>query len=294
MANLQDIRKRIASIKNTRKITSAMKMVSAAKLRRAQENAEAARPYALKMETVISSLVSRVDDAAHPLLEKRADEKRALVLIISSNRGLCGGYNTNIFRMMEKFVTDRGIAGIEVDIATIGRKAEINYRNRGPKVIKNYEDVIGNVNFANAKAIAHEAGELFTSGEYDLVYLAFNEFVSVIKYETAIHPLLPLTLEDVVSEVASIDESASEYIFEPDEKSLLATLIPAHIEVQVLRALLEAEASEHASRMTAMDSATTNAKDMISSLTLQYNRARQAYITKELVEIVSGAEALKG
>jgi F-type H+-transporting ATPase subunit gamma len=292
MPNLKDIRKRIASVKNTQKITSAMKMVSAAKLRRAQERAESARPYALKMNLVISSVAGRVKDSTNPLLQSNENPTKALVLVITSNRGLCAGFNANVFRTLNRFMKDQTGLGVEVHLATVGRKGDQYFRSREVQVIKNYTDVIGAVSYAKAKVLAQDAIEHFTSGQYDRVYVIYNEFVSAINYNTIVHPLLPLSLEDLSAD--SSDDAASEYIFEPDENTLLEQLLPSNIEVQILRALLEAEASEHGARMAAMDNATTNAREMISSLTLQYNRARQAYITKELVEIVSGAEALKG
>ncbi len=291
MPNLKDIRTRIASVKNTKKITSAMKMVSAAKLRRAQEAAEAARPYALKMDQVIGSLVSRVEEDAHPLLMRPEVEERALVILVSSDRGLCGGFNSNLLRTLDKFIKDRADAGITVDIATAGRKGHVYYRSRDVEIFKNYTDVIGNISFKGAKEIAQEAIAEFIDGTYDLVYVLYNEFISAIAYETTMQHLLPLSIEDF--DDAEL-EAGGEYIFEPDEDALLEQLLPTHVEIQVLRALLESEASEHGARMTAMENATNNANDMIDRLTLQYNRARQAYITKELMEIVSGAEALKG
>ncbi len=293
MANLKDIRKRIATVKSTQKITSAMKMVAAAKLRRAQEAAEAARPYADKMNQVIGGLATRTDPTMHPLLEARSAESNALVIIVSSDRGLCGGYNANIFRATDKFVRDRTASGLQLQVATIGRKSRQYFRKRPVEVDRDFPGVIGHVSYAQAKAIGGYATERFVSGEVDKVYLVYNRFISAIQYETEIEALLPLSLEDIVADDATAD-AISEYIFEPDEASLLAKMLPAHIEVKVLHALLEAEASEHSARMTAMDNATTNANDMIDSLTLTYNRARQAYITKELVEIVSGAEALQG
>ena len=294
MPNLKDIRTRIGSVKNTQKITSAMKMVSAAKLRRAQENAEAARPYALKMEQVIASLVSRVDTNAHPLLVEPEPTNKELVVVVTSNRGLCGGFNSNILRTLERFIRDQEHSSVQIDIVTVGRKVQTYARSRNLNAVADFSDIVGNLSFAQAKRLATMASDHFLNGEYDKIHILYNEFVSAIQYNTILQPLLPLSIDDVLDEVAGVEADASEYIFEPDEESLLGHLLPAHIEVQVLRALLEAEASEHGARMAAMDSATNNAKDMIESLTLQYNRARQAYITKELVEIVSGAEALKG
>ena len=292
MPSLKDIRKRIASVKNTQKITSAMKMVAAAKLRRAQEAAEAARPYANKMNQVIGGLATRTDPTMHPLLEARGVERNAILIVVSSDRGLCGGYNANLFRASDKFVRDRSAAGLEMRVATIGRKARQFFRNHSAEVDRDFPAVIGNVNYANEKQIGAYATEKFVSGEVDRVFLVYNKFLSAIQYETQIEPLLPLTVEDIATDAGA--EAIAEYIFEPDEASLLAKMLPAHIEVKVLHALLEAEASEHSARMAAMDNATKNASDMIDGLTLTYNRARQAYITKELVEIVSGAEALEG
>lgn len=293
MPSLKDIRKRIASVKNTQKITSAMKMVSAAKLRRAQDAAEAARPYALKMNQVIASVASRVEDSSHPLLQTREMPTKALVIVVTSNRGLCGGFNTNVIRTVSKFVRDQKMAGVEVELATLGRKGAVFFRN-SESMWKNYPEIIGKVSYAKARELAKEVTERFVNEEVDAVYVVYNEFVSAIKYNTIVHPLLPLKLDDL----AAADEGqeslvASEYIFEPDETSLLEHLLPVNVVVQILRALLESEASEHGARMSAMDNATNNARDMISKLSLQYNRARQAYITKELMEIVSGSEALK-
>lgn len=293
MPSLKDIRKRISTVKNTQKITRAMKMVAAAKLRRAQEAAEQARPYANKMEQVISGLATRVDPTKHPLLEEREVADNGLVIVITSNRGLCGGYNANVFRALEKFVRDREVSGISFEVAVAGRKAKQYFRNHRLETAETFDDVIGNVTFAAARRIAKFAIDSFTDGRYDNVYLAYNNFISAISYDTQIEALLPLTLDEFGDDEADA-EAISEYIFEPDEEGLLADMLPAHIENRILHALLEAEASEHGARMTAMDNATNNANDMIESLTLQYNRARQAYITKELVEIVSGAEALEG
>lgn len=293
MPSLKDIRKRIASVKNTQKITSAMKMVSAAKLRRAQEAAERARPYANRMNEVIGGLARRVDPSAHPLLEQRAVQDKALLIVISSNRGLCGGYNANIFRTTERFVRDREHAGVQFKVVTVGRKAAVFYRNHRLEVVENFTDVIGAVSYAKAKKIARFAVDGFIAGDYDNVYIVYNNFISAINYQTLVEPLLPLTLEDIEGG-EDVAESFSEYVFEPDEATLLSQMLPAHVEIKILHALLEAEASEHGARMTSMDNATNNAVEMIDSLTLQYNRARQAYITKELVEIVSGAEALEG
>jgi F-type H+-transporting ATPase subunit gamma len=297
MPSLKDIRKRIASVKNTRKITSAMKMVAAAKLRRAQEAAESSRPYAVKMAQVIASLTERVEADSHPLLEQREHRDKSLVIVITSNRGLCGGYNSNLIRTVNRYVRDREDGGLEVHLLPLGRKSRQAYVGKGYKTWRDgeYDDIIGEVNYANAKRVAQDAIEAFVEGEFDEVHIAYNEFISAIQYNQVVQPLLPLTVEQIEAgdDIEPL-EGGTEYIFEPNEEELLAQLLPSHIEVQLLSALFEAEAAEHGARMTAMDNATNNASDMIDSLTLQYNRARQAYITKELVEIVSGAEALNG
>jgi F-type H+-transporting ATPase subunit gamma len=291
MPSLKDIRTRIASVSNTQKITSAMKMVSAAKLRRAEEAARAARPYAGKLAEVVSNLIGRLGDDAHHLLIPSSLEKNILLVVISSDRGLCGGYNANIQRSVARFIAERKADGVHCRVATVGRKAKLMAKRWEVEAVADYPDVIGSVTFAKAKEIAQNEMEAFVDGTYDAVYLVYNEFISAISYNTLIRRLLPLSMETLVSEGGG---DAADYQYEPDQKELLNRVLPSHIEVQIHRALLEGAASEHGARMTAMDSATNNASDMISSLTLQYNRARQAYITKELVEIVSGAEALNG
>lgn len=302
MPNLKDIRTRIASVKNTRKITKAMNMVAAAKLRKAQERMQAARPYALKMDQLIGGLSDRVDDEAHPLLATREDRKKILVVVVGSNRGLCGGFNNNLFREIDRFLESRQIANEEVELATVGRKATEYYRRSDFTQVRSHDEVIGDVTFKRAKRIARQLIDEFVDESYDAVYLCFNRFVSAIAADKIIAQLLPLSIEGEEEEKEEKQApeggeavaGSGDFIYEPDVDTLLNKLLPSHIEVQVLQALLESEASEHAARMTAMDSATNNAGDMIESLTLQYNRARQAYITKEIVEIVSGAESLKG
>ncbi|RAL20250.1 ATP synthase F1 subunit gamma [Lujinxingia litoralis] len=288
MPNLKDIRKRIGSVKNTQKITRAMKMVAAAKLRRAQERMEASRPYAVKMGEVIESLASRVDSETHPLLAQRELRERALVIVVSSNRGLCGGFNTNLFRRVDRFLKELTTAGEEVDVVTVGRKSASHYGRSDYTIVESYDEVIGAIDYASAKEIAQQAMNTYLNGDYQAVYICYNRFVSAIAVDQTIHTLLPFAVEGEAEDAFA----SAEYIYEPDVDTLLGRLLPGHIEVQVLQALLESEASEQASRMTAMDNATNNATDMIASLTLQYNRARQAYITKEIVEIVSGAESL--
>lgn len=295
MPNLKDIKSRISSIKNTKKITSAMKMVAAAKLSRAQENVEAARPYAKKMGEVIGNLVERAEGSDHPLLEQRELPERSLVYAISSDRGLCGGFNAYLFRRVDKFIADEQLSGEKISVVTAGTKGQSYFRRTNRNSEAHFDDVIDLPGFEEARRMAKHAVDLFINGGYDAVYIAYNEFISAIEYETRLVPLLPLSQElfQAFDGDATTSESA-EYIFEPGEEELLAQTLPAYVEVLVLQALLESYAAEWSARMTAMDNATSNANDMIDSLTLEYNRARQAYITKEICEIVSGAESLKG
>lgn len=299
MPSLKDIKTRINSVKNTQKITKAMKMVAAAKLNRAQSAVQAARPYAHKMHQVISNLVARAEEGSHPLLEQRDPVDKVLVYAIASDRGLCGGFNSYLFRGVEKFIRDEELSGEDVAVVTAGRKSRDYFRRSKHEVEKNFMDVVDGPGYDEAKRLAKHATKLFLSGEYDAVYVAYNEFVSAIEYNTLVEPVLPLSKELFGTDEADEEEAeegmgASEYIYEPGEEELLAQTLPSYVEVKFLQALLESYAAEQGARMTAMDNATSNAEDMIDSLTTQYNRARQAYITKEICEIVSGAESLKG
>ncbi|QDG50780.1 ATP synthase F1 subunit gamma [Persicimonas caeni] len=299
MPSLKDIKTRINSVKNTQKITKAMKMVAAAKLNRAQSSVQAARPYAHKMHQVISNLVARAEEGSHPLLEQRDPVDKVLVYAIASDRGLCGGFNSYLFRGVENFIRDEELSGEEVAVVTAGRKSRDYFRRSKHEVEKNFMDVVDGPGYDEAKRLAKHATKQFLTGEYDAVYVAYNEFVSAIEYNTLVEPVLPLSKEifgagEADGEEAEEGMGASEYIYEPDEEGLLAQTLPGYVEVKFLQALLESYAAEQGARMTAMDNATSNAEDMIDSLTTQYNRARQAYITKEICEIVSGAESLKG
>lgn len=287
MASLKSIKKRIVSVKNTRQITKAMKMVSAAKLRRAQENVVAARPYAKKLGEVLERLAKQQDADTHPLLEKRIAEK-ALLIVVTSDRGLCGGFNANISKAADRFVKERKGDFSEISLLTIGRKGFELLKNR-QKIYKNYSNILSNLNYQTAALLAQEVIEGYLNGEYDEVYILFNAFRSVMSQDITLQPLLP-----VAPPQSAEEEYAPEYIYEPSKGELLGELLPKHIEVQVFKALLESLASEHGARMTAMDSASKNATEMIGKLTLQYNRARQAAITTELMEIISGAESIKG
>jgi F-type H+-transporting ATPase subunit gamma len=293
MPSLKAIKKRITSVKNTRQITKAMKMVSAAKLRRAQEAVVAARPYADKLQQVLASLARRDDQDAHPLLAQR-DKGKALVVLVTSDRGLCGGFNANVSKTVERYIRANAEGFEQLDLLLIGRKGNDYLKRRpGMSIFKVYENFLGTgqVSYAPASLIGKELVALFESGQYDAVFLAYNAFRSAISQEPRIVPLLPI-------DAGGEDESAggeylADYIYEPSASAVLDQLLPKYIEVQIFRAFLESVASEHGARMSAMDSASKNASEMIGKLTLQYNRARQAAITKELMEIISGAESIK-
>ena len=289
MASLRDIRKRIRSVKNTRQITKAMKMVSAAKLRRAQDAVIAARPYAKTLDAVMSTLIAKSEPGAlsHPLLTRRAVKKIEL-LVVTSDRGLAGGFNANINRRALKFIADQQDIGVEVFATTVGRKGHDFLRGRGTTIRKDNPGLLQKLTYANCEGLAKELSKRFLDGHVDAVFIMFNEFASAIAQVPTQAQLLPF--EAHVGEA----KSGTDYKYEPNPQAVLEQLVPQAIAVKIYRALLESYAAEHAARMTAMENATRNAGDMIGSLTLFYNRSRQAQITKELVEIVSGAEALKG
>ncbi len=288
MPSLKDIKKRIGTVKNTRQITKAMKMVSAAKLRRAQEAVVAARPYADKMLQVLSSLAARESTDGHPLLQERGKE-RALVVLLTGDRGLCGGFNANVSKAAERFIRSAGDGFDAYDLMIIGRKGKEFLKSRtGLNVFKVYENITGAVSYSTASLLGQEIVELYTEGKYDAVYLVYNAFGSAISQVVTVKkllPIVPMTVEE--------GKHTPDYLYEPDRSEVLGQILPKHIEVQIFRALLESVASEHGARMSAMDSASKNATEMIGKLTLQYNRARQAAITKELMEIISGAETIK-
>ena len=286
MANLKAIKKRIVSVKNTSKITKAMKMVSAAKLRRAQENVVAARPYAKKLGEVLGRLTAISDADSSPLQQKR-EVKNALLLVVTSDRGLCGGFNTNLCKAAERFVREHKDEYPSLSVMTIGRKG-YEYLKSRQKVYKNQTGVFTKLNYQSAALIAQEVINGFLAEEYDEVFLIYNSFRSVMAQDITLERLLPVA----PPAAEPTEELPPVYIYEPDKEALLKELLPKNVEVQIFRALLESNASEHGARMTAMDSATKNANEMIGKLTLQYNRARQAAITTELIEIISGAESL--
>ncbi len=290
MPSLRDIRGRIGSVKSTRQITKAMKMVAAAKLRRAQDAITRARPYAVLLEQALSRIASRAaveGQATHPLLASRPAQKVELILV-TSDRGLAGAFNSNVLRRAQRFMTENGDRYSEIQISTMGRKARDSFRARKTPVRKDYPGIHQKLSYERAAEIAKEFSDRFLAGEVDAVFLSYNEFKSAITQTVVVRQLLPIETADAEGAGTGYD-----FLYEPSRKELLEELVPKHLAIQIWRALLDSAASEHGARMTAMGSATKNAEDMIAKLTLQYNRARQAYVTKELMEIVSGAEALK-
>lgn len=288
MATLRDIRRRIRSVRSTRQITKAMKMVAAAKLRRAQEQIVAARPYARKLMEVMASLAARVERERHPLLAKR-EVRRVEVVVVTGDRGLCGAFNTNILREADRLLKRESEAGHEPRLNLVGRKGRDYYRRRPYPRDQEVVGVFGGqIDYKVAIQVSKELVEKYAQEEYDLLYLVYNEFKSAIQQHVRVEQLLPIEPAPVPEGTTAVD-----YIYEPNADEILEALLPKHVEVQLFRALLESQAAELGARMTAMDSATNNASEMISSLTLQFNRARQAAITKELMEIIGGAEALK-
>jgi len=290
MASLKDIKKRIGTVKNTQQITKAMKMVSAAKLRRAQDAVTAARPYADKMMDVLSSLALREDADSHHLLAERGKGK-ALVVLITGDRGLCGGFNTNISKAAERFIRTNKDGYESYELLIVGRKGNDYLKRRaGMEIIKVHEHLVGSgqVTYPTGAMLGQEVIDLYRSDEYDAVFLIYNAFQSAMTQIQKITQLLPIVPKEVDENI-----HVPEYLYEPNATEVLQQILPKHIEVQIFRSLLESAASEHGARMTAMDSASKNASEMIGKLTLQYNRARQAAITKELMEIISGAESIK-
>jgi len=287
MPSLIDIRRRVRATKSTQQITKAMKMVSSSKLRRAQERIVRSRPYAHEMLRVLNNLATRVDPSAHPLLTDDPTAGRTLLVVISADRGLCGSFNTNIIKTTAQYITEHpGDPGREVALALVGRKSRDFFLRRGFDV--RYEEVglFQNVKWANAQAIANTCVKEFLGPDVSSVYLVYNEFRSVISQRVVMERLLPIPKMTVEP-----GNSSADYLFEPSPGELLETLLPFHVAVQVNRALLESSSAEHAARMTAMDAATRNAKEMVDRLTLYMNKVRQAAITREIIEIVAGAQA---
>lgn len=293
MANLRDIRDRIGSVKNTQQITRAMKMVAAARLRKAQERAMAARPYSGKLDEIISRL-SAQSDGTNPLLQAREETNNVLFIVIGSDRGLCGGFNNNLFRVIENTIKSDFQQYVDAgtfSMITIGKKPG-DFFSKRYNVIERHDGFFDDMTFDKASKLMNEVRSSFSDGTYDAVHLAFNEFKSVIAQNRIIDQLLPVQNNVEVDEDVDQSTAETEYLYEPDSATILDKLIPLHLNMQLWRALLESYASEQGARMAAMDSATENAKEIIGELQLKYNQLRQAAITTEISEIVSGAEAL--
>jgi F-type H+-transporting ATPase subunit gamma len=284
MPSTIDIRRRIRSVKNTQQITKAMKMVAAAKLRRAQERMFAARPYAAGLRQVLASVSTRVDINAHPLLQAREPERNVVVIIVTADRGLCGAFNSNVIRAAQNFIRERNFESIE--LLTIGRKAGDFFKRR-PIPIRENVFVAQALSIEVARRIADGLIKDFIDEKIDGVYVVYNEFKSLIAQHVRAERLLPIMSEFE----AAPGQPSIDYLYEPGPEQILSDLLPKHIEFQLYRVLLESAAAEQGARMTAMEAATKNASDMINFLTLTYNRIRQAAITKEIIEIVSGASA---
>ena len=291
MPSLLDIRRRVRAVKSTQQITKAMKMVAASRLRRAQERIQQARPFASEMLRVLNSLATRVDSTMHPLLdERRAPQAggKALLFVISADRGLCGSFNTNAIKGASTFIVENQAR--EVALGLIGRRGRDYFARRGFEVRYEQVNLFQALQYTHAQAIAQAGVEAFISGQVDSVYLVYNEFRSVMSQKVVVERLLPiprLEIEPLAGGAPQID-----YLYEPTPEELFTTLIPRHVEVQIYRALLESNAAFYAAQMTAMDSASRNASDMIDQLTLYMNKVRQAAITREIIEVVSGAGAL--
>ncbi len=297
MPNLKDLRNRISSVTSTQKITSAMKMVAASKLRRAQEQAVAGRPFAERMETVLASLAGAVaaTGTGPKLITGTGQDDVQLVVVVTSDRGLCGGFNGSITRQARRQIRTLRDQGKTVKLFCVGRKGrDVLQREFGTMVVESVIDVgRPRLGFQDADQISHRVMEMFDAGEFDVCRVVYNRFQSAMVQIVTVQQLVPFPLPDAEErEAASQLAGGAVYEFEPDEQEILAELLPRNLAIQVYRALLESAASEQGARMTAMDSATRNAGDMIKNLTLVYNRTRQAYITKELIEIISGAEAV--
>lgn len=289
MATLRDIRRRIRSVESTQKITRAMKLVAAAKLRRAQERILAARPYAVKMAELLSSLVRRAEGEAHPLLVRRPASRKRLV-IITADKGLCGAFNSNILRASLAFLREQGDAS--VTLVVVGKKARDFYRRRPYEVKSEMLGFFDRLAYSHAQELAGGLMKEYLAGEIDEVHLMYNEFRSVAVQRVKHAQLLPIEPETGPDGEGG-EAAAGDYIYEPSPDAILAALLPRHVTTQVYRALMESVAGEYGARMTAMEAATKNAKEMIGVLTIQYNKARQERITKELLDIVGGAEALR-
>jgi F-type H+-transporting ATPase subunit gamma len=289
MATLRDIKRRIKAVQSTSKITKAMKMVAASKFRKAQQRMFELRPYAERMNVILSGLAGSVEGDMHPLLAVRP-RKNVEVFVVTSDRGLCGAFNTNILKAASKHIADLRTEGFNVTVSAVGRKAKDYFKRRNVVLRNSWTGISGKISYSNAQEIAVDVIESYTNETVDEVIIVYNEFKSVVAQKVVIARLLPLA--PIAS--AEADLPVFNFIYEPSIEEIFGKLVPKNVEIQIYRALLESQASEEAARMSAMENATKSANEMISRLSLQYNKARQASITKELMDIVGGVEALKG
>ena len=289
MATLRDIKRKIEAVRKTSQITKAMNMVAASKLRGAQQNMEKFHPYALKFREFIGRLAAGVEDASeYALLTPKEEVKTVELLLVTADRGLCGSFNTNLLTAAERFIKGRNAEGIEVSLINAGRKARDYFRRRPVKVRDSYTGLLNKVVYEDARRLGSELIELFETGGADEVYILYSHFINIAKQQPSVVRLLP-----IFAAGQQDGEKAFEYLFEPSHQALLTDLLPNYIYVQVLESLYQTSVGEHAARMAAMENATSNCKELVRTLTLTYNKARQAGITKELMDIVGGAEALK-
>lgn len=296
MANLRELKRRIGGIKNTAKITQAMKMVSAAKLKRAQRAIESARPYVLKLQEILGNVINGIgDEYQNPLLEEREVKNIALV-IVGSDKGLCGSFNANIFKATNNFIKEdlaKLYPNAGISIIAVGNKTVSKFSKTNLNVVANFNDVFNNLDFKSVQNIIKSVETDFVKGEYDKVFVIFNEFINVIKQEVRVEQLLPINPKSNLKEEKETDnKNSTSYIFEPEEVGIMNVLLPKLLNISLWRVLLESNAAENASKMMAMDNATTNANELVNELNLKYNKERQAAITTEMLEIVGGAEAL--
>ncbi len=292
MPSLIDLRRRVRAVKNTQQITKAMKMVAASKLRRAQERITNARPYAVQMQHVLAGLAGRVDSSIHPLLTVRehSADSRTLIISVTADKGLCGSFNTNAIKAAAQATIG---SRTPVSLGIVGRKGREYFGRRGFAIEFEQIGIFQKLTFANAQTIAALAMDAFTSGRADRVLLVYNEFKSVISQKVVVDQLLPIARTELPGQAqAQPDEAQVDYLYEPSAQEIFNQLLPRYVEVQVYRALLDSNAAFYAAQMTAMDTASRNAADMIGSLTLYMNKVRQAAITREIIEVVSGAQAL--
>jgi len=290
MPSLQSLRRKIASVKNTQKITKAMKMVASAKLKRAQSRILAFRPYGLKMRQVVANLSRRVNRDLHPLLQKRPT-KMVRVAVVTSDRGLCGAFNANIVRKALEFIRECEARGVKVEVGLVGRKGRDFFKRRHWPTHEPYVDVFDRLSYEHAMEIAQRVAEAYINGEADEAHIIYNEFKSALQQRVIVEQLFPI--ESLEEDGQPSETLGGSYLYEPDELELLDPLLLKHLQAQTYRILLESSAAEQAARMAAMDGATRNAGEVIKRVTLYYNKTRQAAITKELMDIVGGAEALK-